>query len=144
MHTFTHSWRCLSCRATASSSGAVSVRCLFQGQLDTPSGGSSCPIRRHKTYTKCHQRNTFRNINDFIHVYAKQRYKNTESVLRRIYRRRPQVAMAAGWSDGEPQGGGGGSVQTGLLHDPQELLLVDLPVPVSVRLVDHLLKSQNT
>lgn len=37
-------------------------------------------------------------------------------------------------------GGGGGSVKLGLLHYPQKLLLVDLPVTVLVRLVDHLLK----
>ena len=70
---------------------------------------------------------------------AKRRYKNTEGVSRCIYRRRPRVAMAAGQRDG----GEVVSVQTGLLHDPQELLLVDLSVSVSVRLVNHLLKPQN-
>jgi hypothetical protein len=32
------------------------------------------------------------------------------------------------------------SEEVGLLHDPDELLLVDLPVPVAVGLVDHLLQ----
>ena len=35
MHTFTHRWRGQLCRATASSSGAVRVRCLAQGHLNT-------------------------------------------------------------------------------------------------------------
>eukprot|EP00414_Alexandrium_minutum_P010786 CAMPEP_0113985142 /NCGR_PEP_ID=MMETSP0328-20130328/5774_1 /TAXON_ID=39455 /ORGANISM="Alexandrium minutum" /LENGTH=41 /assembly_acc=CAM_ASM_000350 len=32
------------------------------------------------------------------------------------------------------------SEEVGLLHDPQKLLFVDLPVPVAVGLVDHLLQ----
>ena len=35
MHTFTHRRRSQSCKATASTSGAVRVMCLAQGQLDT-------------------------------------------------------------------------------------------------------------
>ena len=40
MHTFTHRRRCQPCKATASSSGAVRVRCLAQGHLDTLLGGA--------------------------------------------------------------------------------------------------------
>ena len=39
MHTFTHRQRCQPRRATASSSGAVRVRCLLQGHPDTPEPG---------------------------------------------------------------------------------------------------------
>ena len=38
LHTFTHQRRCQPCKATASSSGAVRVRCLAQGHLDTRRG----------------------------------------------------------------------------------------------------------
>ena len=40
MHTFTHRRRCQPCKATASSSGAVRVRCLAQGHLDNQLGGA--------------------------------------------------------------------------------------------------------
>ena len=40
MHTFTHRRRCQPRRATASSSGAVRVRCLAQGHLNTQLGGA--------------------------------------------------------------------------------------------------------
>ena len=38
IHTFTHRRRCQPCRATASSSGAVRVRCHAQGYIDTQLG----------------------------------------------------------------------------------------------------------
>lgn len=34
-----------------------------------------------------------------------------------------------------------GSVQASLLHDPQELLLAHLPVPIPVCLINHLLQE---
>lgn len=37
-------------------------------------------------------------------------------------------------------GKGNESKEVGLLHDPNELLLVDLSVSVSICLIDHLLK----
>ena len=37
-HSFTHRWRCQPCKEIASSSGAVRVRCLAQGHLDTRAG----------------------------------------------------------------------------------------------------------
>ena len=40
MHTFTHRRRCQLCKATASSLGAVKVRCIAQGHLDTIARGS--------------------------------------------------------------------------------------------------------
>ena len=40
MHTFTHRQRCQGEGATASSSGAVRVRCLAHGHLDTQLGGA--------------------------------------------------------------------------------------------------------
>ena len=33
------------------------------------------------------------------------------------------------------------SEEAGLLHDPEELLLADLAIPIPVRLVDHLLHA---
>mmetsp|Transcript_32998 Transcript_32998/g.109007 ORF Transcript_32998/g.109007 Transcript_32998/m.109007 type:complete len:213 (+) Transcript_32998:265-903(+) len=56
---------------------------------------------------------------------------------------RPVVAAArrGDHAQGFTCGGkGGASVEGCLLHDPQELLLVDLAVAVPVRLVDHLLQ----
>ena len=40
MHTFTHPRWCQPCKATASSPGAVRVRCLAEGHLDTRLGGA--------------------------------------------------------------------------------------------------------
>ena len=40
IHTFTHQRRCQPCRATASWSGAVRVRCLYQGHFETRRGGT--------------------------------------------------------------------------------------------------------
>merc|ERR1719515_355378 len=37
-------------------------------------------------------------------------------------------------------GSNNSSEEVGLLHDPQELFLVDLPIPVTICLVDHLLE----
>ena len=41
IHTFTHRRRCQPCKTTASSSGAVRVRCLAQGHLDTHTLGGA-------------------------------------------------------------------------------------------------------
>ena len=55
-HSFTHRRRGRPCKATASSSGAVRVRCLAEGQLDTQLGGcgdltSNLPVISHPTCT---------------------------------------------------------------------------------------------
>ena len=41
MHPFTHRLRCRPCKATDSTSGAVRMRCLAQGHLDTRTGNLS-------------------------------------------------------------------------------------------------------
>ena len=43
IHTCTHQQQCQLCKATARSSGAIKVRCLAQGHLDTRQGGAGDP-----------------------------------------------------------------------------------------------------
>ena len=59
MHTFTHRWRSQPCNATASSPGAVRVRCFAQGHLNTRLGGagdrpSNLPVTSHPALPKAH------------------------------------------------------------------------------------------
>ena len=49
MHTFTQRWRCQPCKTTASSSGAVRVRRLAQGHLDTLGGAGDRPSNHPTT-----------------------------------------------------------------------------------------------
>ena len=54
IHSFAHRRRCQPSRATASSSGAVRVRCLPQGHLDTQLGGAGGSNQQPSGYQTTH------------------------------------------------------------------------------------------